>query len=1068
MSPATSHVPALLAVGAVHHDLIRRGLRSRASLISETAQCWSVHHFACLIGYGASAVHPYLAYRTVRDLWERGRLTDDAGAGAHPSGPADLQEALRHYRVSAEGGLLKILSKMGISLLASYHGAQLFEAVGVGSDLIELGFAGTPSRIGGLSVEELAQETVWIHQQAFPELTPEKLQNYGFVRYRPRGEFHLNNPEAAKTLRRACVEGLPDLYRSYSEKLRQRPPTVLRDLLRLTAEPGAGEPAGPGAGAAAPETGAAADAVEPVEAVLPRFCTGGMSLGALSREAHETIAVAMARINGRANSGEGGEDAERDAAVDDVDAAGRSARFPHLQGLENGDRAASQIRQVASGRFGVTTAYLAGAEQLEIKVAQGAKPGEGGELPGDKVTAYIAGLRRSAPGVTLISPPPHHDIYSIEDLAELIYDLRMVNPRAGISVKLVAGTGIGTIAAGVAKAGADVIHVSGHGGGTAAASLNSIKHAGMPWELGLAEVHHALAGAGFREHVRLRVDGDLRTGHDVVVAAALGADEFAFGTAVLLAEGCVMARVCHQNKCPVGVATQDPELRKKFGGKPEHIVNYFTFVAEEVRELLAGLGLRSVEELVGRSDLLELADPAGLKTHGLEPYWFEAPASAPRRAVRRPAPRPEASGVRGCAPPVSPGRPCDTLDDRLLADDQVAAAVSGHGRVTRRETVVTRDRAVGARLAGEVAARHGDHGFNGELRLELAGSAGQSLGAFLVDGLVVELTGEANDYVGKGMAGGEIVVRPEEPRLGGPDQVIAGNTCLYGATGGRLFVAGRAGERFAVRNSAAVAVVEGAGDHCCEYMTGGVVAVLGSIGRNACAGMTGGTAYLRADAPPAWLSGHATAADAGMDGGATAELTALLADHLARTGSEAAAALLAEPELLSARFVRVRSADAAGRFRGRCVTGRCLSLDLNVTQAQHTLVAYARAREYAAREIRGAGVGPAMFPERRRNGHRGILRQVSRQEDHEGREGRHDEERQARDAGRVPGLRYQDVQDRQEQVRRLPARAAGRSGVKRLGPGRESAPAPAAYGPAVRPPEAPCAASRKDSTRVTP
>ena len=564
-TPETAQVPPLLAVGAVHHDLIRRGLRSRASLVSETAQCWSVHHFACLIGYGASAVHPYLAFETVRDLWERGRLGDgppaegDGGAGRRASGPADLDEALRHYRVSAEEGLLKILSKMGISLLASYHGAQLFEAVGLGSDLIELAFSGTPSRIGGLSVEELAQETVWIHQQAFPELTPEKLQDYGFVRYRPRGEYHLNNPEAAKTLRRACVEGLPDLYRSYSDKLMQRPPTVLRDLLQLVGDPArreAGDAAsGPASGGAA---GAGAGDVEPAAAILRRFCTGGMSLGALSREAHETIAVAMARIHGRANSGEGGEDAERDAVIDDVDAEGRSARFPHLQGLENGDRAASQIRQVASGRFGVTTAYLAGAEQLEIKVAQGAKPGEGGELPGDKVTAYIAGLRRAAPGVTLISPPPHHDIYSIEDLAELIYDLRMVNPRAGISVKLVAGTGIGTIAAGVAKAGADVIHVSGHGGGTAAASLNSIKHAGIPWELGLAEVHRALVAAGFREHVRLRVDGDLRNGHDVVVAAALGADEFAFGTAVLLAEGCVMARVCHQNKCPVGVATQDP------------------------------------------------------------------------------------------------------------------------------------------------------------------------------------------------------------------------------------------------------------------------------------------------------------------------------------------------------------------------------------------------------------------------------------------------------------------------------------------------------------------------------
>ncbi len=900
-TPLSSHVPPLLAVGAVHHDLIRRGLRSRASLVAETAQCWSVHHFACLIGYGASGVHPYLAFETVRDLWERGRLAGGGPAGEGTvSGPADLEEALRHYRVSAEQGLLKIMSKMGISLLASYHGAQLFEAVGLGPDLIGLGFEGTPSRIGGLSVEELAQETVWIHQQAFPELTPEKLQDYGFVRYRPRGEYHLNNPEAAKTLRRACVEGLPDLYRSYSEKMRQRPPTVLRDLLRLAPEPG---------------VAAAVEDVEPVAEILPRFCTGGMSLGALSREAHETIAVAMARIHGRANSGEGGEDAERDVVIDDVDpTTGLSARFPHLQGLENGDRAASQIRQVASGRFGVTTAYLAGAEQLEIKIAQGAKPGEGGELPGDKVTAYIAGLRRAASGVTLISPPPHHDIYSIEDLAELIYDLRMVNPRAHISVKLVAGTGIGTIAAGVAKAGADVIHVSGHGGGTAAASLNSIKHAGMPWELGLAEVHRALVAAGFREHVRLRVDGDLRTGHDVVVAAALGADEFAFGTAVLLAEGCVMARVCHQNKCPVGVATQDPELRLRFGGRPEHVVNYFTFVAEEVRELLAGLGLRALGELVGRSDLLELSKAASLKTGGLDPYWFEAPAAGVGRSPRRiAAPRPAAGGARGCTPPVSPGRPCDTLDDRLLADPEVEAAVAGHGRVTRSARVVTRDRAVGARLAGEVAARHGDHGFHGELRLELTGSAGQSLGAFLTGGVVVELTGEANDYVGKGMAGGELVVRPAEARLGGPDQAIAGNTCLYGATGGRLYIAGRAGERFAVRNSAAVAVVEGAGDHFCEYMTGGVVAVLGSVGRNACAGMTGGTVYLRADEPPAWLVGHVTVAEAGMDEAAVAELETLLLDHSSRTGSEAAAALLADPAALADRFVRVRPSGGVPR-----------------------------------------------------------------------------------------------------------------------------------------------------------
>ena len=854
---------------------------------------------------------------------------------------------------------------MGISLLASYHGAQLFEAVGLGPDLIDLGFLGTPSRIGGLSVEELAQETVWIHQQAFPELSVEKLQNYGFVRYRPRGEYHLNNPEAAKTLRRACVEGLPDLYRSYSEKLAQRPPTVLRDLLRLVGDGASGAPDGE----VASDGASPVEGVEPVAAILPRFCTGGMSLGALSREAHETIAVAMARIHGRANSGEGGEDAERDVIIEDVDEAGRSARFPHLQGLENGDRAASQIRQVASGRFGVTTAYLAGAEQLEIKIAQGAKPGEGGELPGDKVTAYIAGLRRAAPGVTLISPPPHHDIYSIEDLAELIYDLRMVNPRAGISVKLVAGTGIGTIAAGVAKAGADVIHVSGHGGGTAAASLNSIKHAGMPWELGLAEVHRALVGAGFREHVRLRVDGDLRTGHDVVVAAALGADEFAFGTAVLLAEGCVMARVCHQNKCPVGVATQDPELRKKFGGRPEHIVNYFTFVADEVRGLLAGLGLRSLQR--ARRPLPTCSSsprPADLKTDGLDRYWFEGPAEGPGSAAqRRQQPAPALDGMRGCAPPVSPGRPCDTLDDRLLADPEVAAAIAGHGRVTLRGAVVTRDRAVGARLAGEIAALHGDHGFRGGLRLELTGSAGQSLGAFLTDGLAIELTGEANDYVGKGMAGGEIVLRPAEPRLGGSANVIAGNTCLYGATGGRFFAAGRAGERFAVRNSAATAVVEGAGDHCCEYMTGGVVAVLGDIGRNACAGMTGGTAYFLADAPPAWLAGHETVADAGMDAAAVGELAALLE----RSWRSPAARLRPpfwpgrRPSRAASSGSALRAARPVPRRSGHHLVPRAW----RERNAGSTHPRCIRSNEgVCSRRNQGAGVGPAECPERRPHG----------------------------------------------------------------------------------------------------
>ena len=725
--------------------------------------------------------------------------------------------------------------------------------------------------------------------------------------------------------------------------------------------------------------------MEPAAAILRRFCTGGMSLGALSREAHETIAVAMARIHGRANSGEGGEDAERDAVIDDVDAEGRSARFPHLQGLENGDRAASQIRQVASGRFGVTTAYLAGAEQLEIKVAQGAKPGEGGELPGDKVTAYIAGLRRAAPGVTLISPPPHHDIYSIEDLAELIYDLRMVNPRAGISVKLVAGTGIGTIAAGVAKAGADVIHVSGHGGGTAAASLNSIKHAGIPWELGLAEVHRALVAAGFREHVRLRVDGDLRNGHDVVVAAALGADEFAFGTAVLLAEGCVMARVCHQNKCPVGVATQDPELRKRFGGKPEHIVNYFTFVAEEVRELLAGLGLRSLDELVGRAEFLELAEATGLKTDGLDRYWFEAPDAGPGRAAsRRPQPVPAPGGARGCAPPVSPGRPCDTLDDRLLADPEVAAAVAGHGRVTRRETVVTRDRAVGARLAGEVAARHGDHGFGGEVRLELAGSAGQSLGAFLTDGLVVELTrrGQRLRRQGHGRRRARAPARGAAPRRPGQRHrrqhlpvrrdrrpLLRGRPRRRALRGAQLGGHGRGGGRrrplLRVHDRRRGRGARRRGPQRLRRDDRGR-RVLPRRRR----------ARLARRPPDGRRRGHGR----GRRGRAHRAPRGARGPHRQR-GRRLAAGRPGDPR----RPLRPRPSGArSGPPRGTAAALGHGERGASVTQAQRTLVAYVQAREYAPGEIRGAGVGPATCPERRPHGDRGLLRQMPHQAHHEG------------------------------------------------------------------------------------
>ena len=872
LAPETSHVPPLLAVGAVHRRLLREGLRCRASLVVDAAQCWSVHHFACLIGYGASAVSPHLAFQTVRQLSAEGRLS-----GTPDGAPLSVADAERNYRLSAERGLFKILSKMGISRLSSYHGAQLFEAIGVGPDLLELAFLGTPSRIGGLSVEELAQETVWIHQQAFPELTVDQLRNFGFLRFRRGGEYHLNNPEVAKTLRRACVDGRADLYARFCELLSSRPCTVLRDLVLPHSD----------------RAPVPLDDVEPADAILRRFCTGGMSLGALSPEAHEVLAIAMNRIGGKSNSGEGGEDPARAVPLDHVGAGGVSGRYPGLRGLRPGDVAASRIKQVASGRFGVTPAYLAAAEQLEIKIAQGAKPGEGGELPGEKVTGAIAELRHVQPGRTLISPPPHHDIYSIEDLAQLVFDLRQVNPTASIAVKLVSGWGVGTIAAGVAKADADVITVSGHGGGTAAASLNSIKHAGIPWELGLADAHRTLAASDLRERVRLRVDGDLRTGRDVVLAALLGAEEYAFGTAALIAEGCVMARVCHTDRCPVGIATQREELRARFAGEPQHIVNYFTFVAEEVRAHLARLGYRTLADVVGRADLLQSAEVELPKTTGIDATW-----------MRTPAPRRDDGGRHRHASPVAsaPG-----LDERLLADPEVAAAIAEHGEVTRRAAVANRDRALGARLAGAIARAHEREPFRGSIRLELSGAAGQSLGAFISAGVTIDLCGEANDYVGKGMAGGTIVLRPPPTGLGDARHVIAGNTCLYGATGGSLFADGRVGERFAVRNSGARAVVAGTGDHCCEYMTGGAIVVLGEVGRNACAGMTGGTAYLLGTGHVAASLNADTVATETITAGEDEELLGLLRAHSALTGSAGAQAILSGRSPLSRRFVKVQA-----------------------------------------------------------------------------------------------------------------------------------------------------------------
>ncbi|MFB2880867.1 glutamate synthase-related protein [Floridanema aerugineum] len=836
ISADCTYIPPLLAMGAVHHHLIGEGLRMKASIVVDTAQCWNTHHFACLIGFGAAAVCPYLAFETVRSWWENPKTQSFMERGKIPS--CTLEKAQANYKKAVEDGLLKILSKMGISLLSSYQGAQIFEAIGINSELLQLGFKGTASRIGGLTVKELASEVMSFHSKAFPELTIKKLENFGFVQYRPGGEYHMNSPEMAKALHKAVaeykavgaihesplpqspVDGGPqspsNYYELYRKILSERPVTALRDLLEFESD----RPSIP------------IEEVESVTEIVKRFATGGMSLGALSPEAHEVLAIAMNRIGGKSNSGEGGEDPNRYKILNDVDENGLSPTFPHLKGLRNGDTASSAIKQVASGRFGVTPEYLMSAKQIEIKIAQGAKPGEGGQLPGKKVSPYIAMLRRSKPGVTLISPPPHHDIYSIEDLAQLIFDLHQINPKAAVSVKLVAEVGIGTIAAGVAKANADIIQISGHDGGTGASPLSSIKHAGSPWELGLTEVHRVLMENKLRSRVILRVDGGFKTGWDVVMGALMGGEEYGFGSIAMIAEGCIMARICHTNNCPVGVATQQEQLRKRFTGVPENVVNFFYYVAEEVRSILAKLGYRSLNELIGRADLLKVREDVQLaKTEHLDLSYLLA---LPDTRVDRSWLEHEAVHTNG-----------DVLDDGLLADPEIAAAITHQTEVTKDIVAVNTDRTIGARISGAIASTYGNTGFEGQITLNIKGSVGQSFGAFNLPGVILNLSGEANDYVGKGMHGGEIIIKPPaEATYDTSANVIVGNTCLYGATGGVLYANGQAGERFAVRNSAAKAVIEGAGDHCCEYMTGGVIVVLGKVGRNVGAGMTGGLAYF--------------------------------------------------------------------------------------------------------------------------------------------------------------------------------------------------------------------------------
>ncbi|HEY0179396.1 MAG TPA: glutamate synthase large subunit, partial [Dokdonella sp.] len=736
-----------------------------------------------LIGYGATAVYPYLSYQTLYDMNRRGELR-----GREGEAPSEIG---RSYRRGIRKGLLKILSKMGISTIAGYRGAQLFEIVGLDREVVDLCFPGTPSRIGGAGFADIEAE---YHAQLAVSRDPNyALPPGGLLKAMPDGEFHMYNPAVIGALQAAVRSGDAALYRRYRDAVNARAPSALRDLLALRE-------------ADAP---VALDAVEPAAAILKRFDSAGMSLGALSPEAHEALAVAMNRLGARSNSGEGGED-------------------PRRYGTER----ASKIKQVASGRFGVTPAYLVNAEVLQIKIAQGAKPGEGGQLPGHKVNALIARLRYAKPGIGLISPPPHHDIYSIEDLAQLIYDLKEVNPRALVSVKLVAHAGVGTIAAGVVKAGADLVTVSGHDGGTGASPLTSIRYAGVPWELGLAETHQTLVLNGLRERVVVQTDGGLKTGLDVVKAAILGADSFGFGTAPMVALGCKYLRICHLNSCATGVATQNEVLRAKhFHGVPEMVEHFFRFVAADVREHLARLGARSLGEIVGRTELLAPLAGVTAKQRRLDlaPLLSRAALAEPMRSA--------------CAAgPLVPG--AGALAEAIARDTAAAVAAKAGGRF--RYAIGNTDRAIGARLSGAVARAWGDAGMtDAPVTLELAGSAGQSFGAWNAGGVHLILDGEANDGVGKGMAGGRIVVRaPAGARYATQDTAIVGNTCLYGATGGELYAAGRAGERFAVRNSGAVAVVEGVGDHACEYMTGGVVAVLGRAGLNFGAGMTGGIAYV--------------------------------------------------------------------------------------------------------------------------------------------------------------------------------------------------------------------------------
>jgi glutamate synthase (NADPH/NADH) large chain/glutamate synthase (ferredoxin) len=901
LGPRRAAIPSLLAVAAVHHHLVMEGTRLRAGIIVESGEPREVHHFATLIGYGASAVNPYLLLETLDELVLERKVVRTGKDGEEIV--VGAEEAAQNVVKAIGKGLLKTISKMGISTIQSYRGAQIFEAVGLHKDLIEAHFTGTASRVGGVGMDVLAQEALERHARAYPSSRDDLLPVGGVYAWRRDGEHHMWNPETIALVQHAVraangnvaaaltgdEQALAEVRESPAmEKYRQYAKAVNEDAARKATLRGLLE-IGAGEGKAQPIP---LGQVESAKEIVRRFCTGAMSLGSISREAHETLAIAMNRLGGRSNTGEGGEDPVR------------------FTPDANGDRRRSAIKQVASGRFGVTIHYLVNADELQIKMAQGAKPGEGGQLPGHKVDEYIGSIRHTTPGVGLISPPPHHDIYSIEDLKQLIYDLRCANPKAEVSVKLVSEVGVGTVAAGVSKANADRVLIAGHDGGTGASPLSSIQSAGVPWEIGLAETQQTLLLNDLRSRIVVQTDGQLKTGRDVVIAAMLGADEMGFSTAPLIATGCIMMRACHLNTCPVGIATQDPELRRRFKGTPEHVVNFFFFVAEEVREILASLGLRTLDEAIGRVDLLGTSravehwkargvDLTHLLTH------VELDEQAPRHRVEAP-----------------PAVLEDALDWEIV--EQSEAAIERGEHVSLSLGIRNRNRCVGGILSSHIAARHGAQGLpDGTVEVEFEGSAGQSFGGWLAPGVTFTLRGDAQDYAGKGLSGGVFAIRPREgmgEHFVAQENVIVGNTVLYGATRGRAFFRGLAGERFAVRNSGAWTVVEGVGDHGCEYMTGGRVVVLGPTGRNFAAGMSGGVAYVldeKGEFPARCNMGMVGFED--LAAADEIELREMIDEHRRRTGSPVAERVLGEWERLIAEraFVKVMPHDYKRVLRER-------------------------------------------------------------------------------------------------------------------------------------------------------